>query len=320
VGVSANGKPDTNSYVIEADWVPFGKDDSWGRPLANLRLGIQSTIYMLFNGGTKNPDGVGDNASGNKHVVSLRMVGVLKGETRAIWRLHQITISRSDGVRLRTGPVRDGWMAPQAYSQSRDFGAKAIGMPFPEAMHYDASESDASQTRDVRPAPRTTALYRSPVPGTVSVMEACIPALRRYAGSLLRDRQEVDDLVHDCLVRALDRLHTRRGDSEMRPWLFAIMHNLYVSQVRRKRMRGEAEPLETVAESAVGVGARQEEHVQTREVMAEVQRLPDDLRSVLLLVTVEDLSYSEVAEVLDIPIGTVMSRLSRARERLRRAL
>jgi RNA polymerase sigma-70 factor (ECF subfamily) len=192
-------------------------------------------------------------------------------------------------------------------------------MPFREAMQYAASGPDASRTSDARPAPRATALSRSPVPGTVSVMEACIPALRRYAGSLLRNRQEVDDLVHDCLVRALDRLHTRRSDSEMRPWLFAIMHNLYVSQIRRKRMRGEAEPLDTVAESAVGVGPRQEDHVQTQQIMAEVQRLPDDLRNVLLLVTVEDLSYAEVAQVLDIPIGTVMSRLSRARERLRRS-
>jgi len=158
------------------------------------------------------------------------------------------------------------------------------------------------------------------VTGSVGVIEACIPALRRYAGSLLRDRQEVDDLVHDCLVRALDRLHTRRTDAEMRPWLFAIMHNLHVSRIRQSRSRGQMEPLDTVAESAVGVGARQETQVETRQVMAVVERLPEDLRSVLLLVTVEDLSYAEVAQVLDIPIGTVMSRLSRARERIRREL
>lgn len=157
------------------------------------------------------------------------------------------------------------------------------------------------------------------VSATTGVMEACIPALRRYAGSLLRDRQEVDDLVHDCLVRALDRLHTRRSDTEMRPWLFAIMHNLYVSRIRQRRTRGEVEALATVAEAAVGISARQEDHIQAREVLAEVQRLPDDMRSVLLLVTIEDLSYAEVAGVLDIPIGTVMSRLSRARQRLRRA-
>jgi RNA polymerase sigma-70 factor (ECF subfamily) len=156
------------------------------------------------------------------------------------------------------------------------------------------------------------------VTGTVGLIESCIPALRRYAGSLLRDRQEVDDLVHDCLVRALDRLHTRRGDAEMRPWLFAIMHNLHVSRIRQRRTRGQPESLDTVAESAVGVGASQEARIQMREVMAVVERLPEDLRSVLLLVTVEDLSYAEVAGVLDIPIGTVMSRLSRARERIRR--
>jgi RNA polymerase sigma-70 factor, ECF subfamily len=156
------------------------------------------------------------------------------------------------------------------------------------------------------------------VTGSVGAMEACIPALRRYAGTLLRDRQEVDDLVHDCLVLALDRLHTRRNDAEMRPWLFAIMHNLYVSRLRQRRTRGTAEPLDTVDEATLGVDARQEDHVQTREVMAAVERLPADLRSVLVLVTVEDLPYAVVAHVLDIPIGTVMSRLSRARERIRR--
>jgi hypothetical protein len=62
---SANGKPNSNSFIIEADWVPFGKDDSWGRPLANLKLGIQYTIYTMFNGGTKNYDGFGNDASGN---------------------------------------------------------------------------------------------------------------------------------------------------------------------------------------------------------------------------------------------------------------
>jgi RNA polymerase sigma-70 factor (ECF subfamily) len=154
--------------------------------------------------------------------------------------------------------------------------------------------------------------------GTVGFIESCIPALRRYAGSLLRNRQEVDDLVHDCLVRALDQLHTRRSDVEIRPWLFAIMHNLYVSRVRQKRARGTTTPLDAVAESALGVRAPQEDRVQTDEVMRVVERLPEDMRSVLLLVTVEDLSYVEIAQVLDIPIGTVMSRLSRARERVRR--
>jgi RNA polymerase sigma-70 factor (ECF subfamily) len=155
------------------------------------------------------------------------------------------------------------------------------------------------------------------VTGTVGTMEACIPALRRYACTLLHDRQEVDDLVHDCLVRALDRLHTRRGDAEIRPWLFAIMHNLYVSRVRRRRTRHEAE-LRAVADACpCSTGTPQEVQVHTNEIIAEVRRLPEDLRSVLLLVTLEDLTYAQVAEILNIPIGTVMSRLSRARERIR---
>jgi len=80
--------------------------------------------------------------------------------------------------------------------------------------------------------------------GVMGSMEACVPALRRYARSLLRDRQEVDDLVHDCLVRALDRLHTHREEAELRPWLFTIMHNLFVSRIRRLKRRGVMEPIE----------------------------------------------------------------------------
>ena len=153
--------------------------------------------------------------------------------------------------------------------------------------------------------------------GTLGVIEACIPALRRYAVSLLRDRQEVDDLVHDCILRALDRLHTRQRDAEMRPWLFAILHNLYVSRIRQGRARGRMEPLDSISELALTVSPRQEDQVVAQDIMQAVERLPESLRTVLILVTVEDLSYGEVSQVLNIPIGTVMSRLSRARERIR---
>jgi len=151
----------------------------------------------------------------------------------------------------------------------------------------------------------------------MALMEASIPALRRYATSLLRDHQEVDDLVHDCLVRAIDRLDTRRSDGNVRAWLFAIMHNLYVSRFHRKRRR-EDPGIDGLTESIVAVHATQEGHVQVRDVMLAVQRLPEEYRSVLLLVAVEDLSYADVAQVLNIPIGTVMSRLARARESVRK--
>jgi RNA polymerase sigma-70 factor (ECF subfamily) len=162
------------------------------------------------------------------------------------------------------------------------------------------------------------AAVRPQVSGPIGAIESCIPALRRYAGALLRDRQEVDDLVHDCLVRALDRLHTRRNDVGMRPWLFTIMHNMYVSRIRQNRSHRSIESLDNVAEAALAVDAPQDHVIRTQDVMRAVQRLPEDLRSVLLLVTVEDLSYGDVARILGIPIGTVMSRLSRARERVRR--
>ena len=73
--------------------------------------------------------------------------------------------------------------------------------------------------------------------GALAKVEACIPALRRYASSLLRSHQDADDLVHDTLLRALDKLRSHRGHDDIRPWLFAIMHNLFISQARRHRMR-----------------------------------------------------------------------------------
>lgn len=144
----------------------------------------------------------------------------------------------------------------------------------------------------------------------------CIPSLRRYASALLRNRQDADDLVHDCLVRALDKLHTRRADGDVRAWLFAIMHNLFVSQKRRSRLRqAQTEP---ELEADISTDAGQENSLLYREVVSELYKLPQEQRQVLLLVSVEDFTYAEAAQVLGVPIGTVMSRLARGRERLRR--
>jgi RNA polymerase sigma factor (sigma-70 family) len=95
------------------------------------------------------------------------------------------------------------------------------------------------------------------VSGVLTHIEACIPALRRYAAALLRNREDADDLVHDCLVRALDKLDTRRDDAEVRPWLFAIMHNLFISQLRRTRSRPSSESLDETHEAAMSVRADQ---------------------------------------------------------------
>ena len=154
----------------------------------------------------------------------------------------------------------------------------------------------------------------------IAEMEARIPALRRYASALLRDRQEVDELVHDCVVRALDRLHTRRDDGELRAWLFAIMHNQFVSHFRRTRRHGTTESLDAADPAVLGVSANQEEPLRRMDLMRALDELPEEQRSALLLVVVEDLPYAESARALGVPIGTVMSRLSRAREKLRRSM
>jgi RNA polymerase sigma factor (sigma-70 family) len=155
------------------------------------------------------------------------------------------------------------------------------------------------------------------VSGVLTHIEACIPALRRYAMALLRNREDADDLVHDCLVRALDKLHTRRDDADVRAWLFAIMHNLFVSQLRRRKIRPAGEPLDETHMATLSLRPDQESNLHFRDLVAALNHLPVEQRSVLLLVSVEDLSYAEAASVLGIPIGTVMSRLARGRERLR---
>jgi RNA polymerase sigma factor (sigma-70 family) len=154
--------------------------------------------------------------------------------------------------------------------------------------------------------------------GELASIEACIPALRRYATVLVRSPQDADDLVHDTLVRALDKLHARHDDAEVRPWLFAIMHNLFVSQMRWAKVRHHSSSPIDVEATAVPVRERQEEDApRWQDVMQAFNTLPQDQRVVLLLVSIETFSYAEVARVLGIPLGTVMSRLARGRECLR---
>jgi len=154
-------------------------------------------------------------------------------------------------------------------------------------------------------------------PDVLARIEACIPALRRYATALLRNRDEADDLVHDCLVRALDKLHTRREEADVRAWLFTIMHHHFISQIRRRRSRPTPESLDESHEGAVGLRPVQEDSLHWRDLQRGLALLPEEQRSVILLVSVEELSYAQTAEVLGVPVGTVMSRLARGRERLR---
>jgi RNA polymerase sigma-70 factor, ECF subfamily len=182
----------------------------------------------------------------------------------------------------------------------------------------DATDADIHADRSSRSGlPGATSGCRVTVSGVLTRIEACIPALRRYAAALLRNREDADDLVHDCLVRALDKLHTRRDDADVRAWLFAIMHNLFISRLRRAKARPVGPSLDETHEAAMSTHGDQESSLKWRDVLRGLNQLPVEQRSVILLVSVEDLSYAEAARVLDIPVGTVMSRLARGRERLR---
>lgn len=141
-----------------------------------------------------------------------------------------------------------------------------------------------------------------------------IPRLRRYARALTGDRAAADDLVQDTLERALSRFHLWRHGSDMRAWLFTIMHNIFVNQAR-SRMRYPHEPLDEP--TAEGLQYREPDWSELRDIGDALTRLPVEQRTVVLLVGLEQFTYDEAARVLNVPIGTVMSRLSRARERLR---
>jgi RNA polymerase sigma-70 factor (ECF subfamily) len=140
-----------------------------------------------------------------------------------------------------------------------------------------------------------------------------IPRLRRYARALVGDRAAADDLVQDTLERAWAKLHLYRRGTDLRAWLFTVMHNVHVNKVRASRA---TDPLEDEMPE-LAQRASQGDALMVRDLDRSISRLPAEQRSVLLLVTLEDMSYDEVARTLGIPIGTVMSRLSRAREKLR---
>jgi RNA polymerase sigma-70 factor (ECF subfamily) len=140
-----------------------------------------------------------------------------------------------------------------------------------------------------------------------------IPRLRRYARALVGDRATADDLVQDTLERAWAKLHLYRRGTDLRAWLFTVMHNVHVNRVRAARA---TDPLEEEMPE-LAQRASQGDALLVRDLDRAISRLPDEQRAVLLLVALEEMSYDTVARTLEIPIGTVMSRLSRAREKLR---
>lgn len=149
---------------------------------------------------------------------------------------------------------------------------------------------------------------------------AFLPNLRRFAISLCRSRDVADDLVQAACERALSSAERFEAGTRFDAWMFRILRNLWIDRLRRQKTAGVHED---VSERHDLVGARGEPDAEARLTMKSVAQaidgLPDEQREVLLLVCVEDLAYREAAEVLGIPIGTVMSRLSRARKALAEA-
>ena len=141
-----------------------------------------------------------------------------------------------------------------------------------------------------------------------------VPRLRRYARALVGNRDDADDLVQDTLERAWVKSAMWRGVTDMRAWLFGIMHNLHVDGVRRPKLHTVVLDEDT---PEIPVSSTQGDRLAVLDLQAALERLPVEQREIVLLIALEDLSYAEVATTLGIPIGSVMSRLSRGRERLR---
>ncbi|TAJ94787.1 MAG: sigma-70 family RNA polymerase sigma factor [Reyranella sp.] len=151
-----------------------------------------------------------------------------------------------------------------------------------------------------------------------ALLEPLIPALRRYAYALVRDHDAADDLVQDTLERALSRWTLRRRDGDLRAWLFTIQRNVYISSLRQDRRRGPHVELDE--STTPSTSALQESGIEAQDILAALDQLPEEQKSLLLLVGVEDFSYDEAAKIMGVPAGTVMSRLSRGRQRLRALL
>jgi RNA polymerase sigma-70 factor (ECF subfamily) len=141
-----------------------------------------------------------------------------------------------------------------------------------------------------------------------------VPRLRRYARALAGNRDDADDLVQDTLERAWAKSALWRGVADMRGWLFGIMHNLHVDGVRRPRLATQSIDDDT---PEVATAPTQGERLAVLDLQAALDQLPVEQKEIVLLVALEDMAYADVAKALGIPIGTVMSRLSRGRERLR---
>lgn len=147
-----------------------------------------------------------------------------------------------------------------------------------------------------------------------------IPYLRRFARALSGDMALADDLVQDCIERALRKSHLYDPARPLRAWLYAVLRNIFISGLRRDGRSTVVKAVDDLTEGEDAVAPMQEDRLSASLVSEALNRLPPQHREVIVLVGLEEMSYRDVAEITGVPIGTVMSRLSRARESLRQIL
>ena len=178
---------------------------------------------------------------------------------------------------------------------------------------FDGSRPQAQGPSPFEPSERSGAMGPD---GLSAELPALLPRLWRFALRLAGDRHDAEDLVQRTCVRALERRHQLQPGTSTLSWLFSIVHSVWLNELRARKIRSHGsmqwseEYADTVADPVTG---NPETYAQHQQIISAVEKLPDAQRSVMLLVAVEGLSYREAATVLEVPIGTVMSRLARAR-------
>ena len=196
-------------------------------------------------------------------------------------------------------------------------------MPWAEFRAFEYDEANplhrtalAACDDEILPRLSTTV---SPSSTFADALVAQLPALRRYAVGLVSNVALADDLVQDCIEKALAQESQLRERDRLAAWLRRILHNLYIDEIRRGKRRGRERDITELADH-LELSEPAPDNSAKLEFVHAVNRLSLEHRQILLLVSVEELSYREIADELDIPLGTVMSRLARARERLRSLL
>jgi RNA polymerase sigma-70 factor, ECF subfamily len=178
----------------------------------------------------------------------------------------------------------------------------------PNLQHACRTSLPGSQCRRPKPSAVDNDLHAQ--------IEALIPRLRRYARAMVRDPVAADDLVQDCLARALGKIHLWQKGTDLRAWLFTILHNQYISRARRAAR--ERESIELQRDNLEpAFSPNQTVRLELRDLERAIAKLSEEQRTVILLIGLEGMGYEEVATVLNLPVGTVRSRVSRGRETLR---